>query len=80
LLMEEIDRKCELQRMYDEATDPALKLKIATEIRLSSGQASRLLKDLQPKLPRAALSNRASTRASNRARRAANMRWGNVSA
>jgi len=75
LLLAGIDRKCELQRLCDEADDPALKLKIATEIRLAEGQAARLLKDLQPKLPKAT----GASQQSRRAQRASNVRWGNVS-
>jgi hypothetical protein len=70
-----IGRKCELQRLYDEADDPALKLKIATEIRLAEGHAAWLLKDLEPKLPKAT----GASQQSRRAQRAANVRRGNGS-
>src|ERR1700739_3027374 len=72
LLIDLIDRKCELQQLYREADDAALKLKIATEVRLAEGQAARLLKELQPKLPAASRSS-GSNRATQRARRAANL-------
>ena len=81
LLVDQLDARAELQALYEQAEDPALKLKLATEIRLAAGQAARLLKELQPKATTTA-AKRTTPRTSTgrRAQYAANRRWQNVGA
>lgn len=70
------DRIEDLQRDYAAAVDVKLRAALSTEIRLLDGLLSRLLKTIKTDAPVQV----PESRASQRARRAANMRWGNASA
>jgi hypothetical protein len=76
LIVSAIDRKCALQNDLDQAADAKARVKLAAEVRLTEAHIARLVKQVQPKMPKAA----PSTVQGRRAQRAGNMRWGNVGA
>lgn len=74
LLMAAIDRKCALEQRLSEAADAKAYVKVAAELRLTEAHVSRLVKQVQPQMPKTI---KPPTQQSSRARRAANVRWGN---
>jgi hypothetical protein len=66
-----IDRKVWLSEAYSAAADVMLRLKLSTELRLTEQAIARLLRQIKTELPEPM------SRTSQKAQRAANMRWGN---
>ena len=66
-----LDRKAELQVMYDEAEKQTAKVRLSGEMRLLEQASSRLIKTLRTELPKI------ESRRTVMNRHAANVRWGN---
>lgn len=67
------DRICDLSARYEEAQDVKVRLKLSAELRLLEAALARLLKQLNTEAVQ-------QSPRSVKARRAANVRWGNASA